>query len=376
VFNGLKRRTSNQTGKIWIDLDNSPHVPFFNPIIDELHSRGFEVFLTARDCFQVCELVEQFNLRCHVVGRHYGANRLLKVFGTIMRAWELFLTVRHEKLVLAMSHGSRAQRIVCAALGIPLVVIIDYEHTKGSLPFTRPTRLIVPEVAVASFEKNGARSIVAYPGIKEDVYVPNFSPDPKILEELRLSGSEIIVTVRPPATEAHYHNKESELLFEAAMKRLVEHSETKVVLLPRSAKQRMEIRERWSKWLEVEKIIIPNSAVNGLNLIYFSDLVISGGGTMNREAAALEVPVYSIFRGPIGAVDRYLANTGQLVLLETVDDTQTKLNLKRREREYPYRSKNRCALHSIVDATLDLLPSKEHRPASEPRDRPEATSRA
>jgi len=45
--------------KIWIDLDNTPHVPFFKPIIRELEKRGHEVVLTARDAFQVCELADR-----------------------------------------------------------------------------------------------------------------------------------------------------------------------------------------------------------------------------------------------------------------------------------------------------------------------------
>ena len=76
-------RRNTKTKKIWIDIDNSPHVPFFLPIIDELRKRGFEVELTARDMYQVCQLLEFFNLKCKVIGGHYGKNKVLKVLGRL-----------------------------------------------------------------------------------------------------------------------------------------------------------------------------------------------------------------------------------------------------------------------------------------------------
>src|SRR5580658_7344135 len=72
--------------KIWIDLDNSPHVPFFIPIIEGIERRGHQVFLTARDSYQVCELLRLHGLSCQVVGRHYGKRWILKLLGTAFRA--------------------------------------------------------------------------------------------------------------------------------------------------------------------------------------------------------------------------------------------------------------------------------------------------
>jgi hypothetical protein len=105
-------------------------------------------------------------------------------------------------------------------------------------------------------------------------------------------------------------------------------------------------------------MIIPSSPLDGLNLIWFSDLVISGGGTMNREAAALEVPVYSIFRGKIGAVDRYLADSGRLVLLESVEDVKTKVQLKRREKPSEMRISRPETMDRIVEAIMEIARSE------------------
>jgi predicted glycosyltransferase len=160
--------------------------------------------------------------------------------------------------------------------------------------------------------------------------------------------------MRPPATEAHYHNPESDKLMNAALNFLTKQHDVRVVLLPRNDRQSMALQKEWGDCIANGKIIIPGQVMDGLNLIWYSDLVISGGGTMNREAAALGVPVYSIFRGKIGAVDRYLAGNGRLVLLEGVEDIYTKIVLERREYSRRDFSAGSNALRSISEAIISI----------------------
>jgi predicted glycosyltransferase len=344
----LDRPDTAKSKKIWIDLDNTPHVPFFAPIIRELEARGYAVCLTARDCFQVCSLADLFRLAYVRVGRHYGKHRLMKAFGTIYRSVQLFPTAWREKPALAVSHGSRSQLLAAMCAGIPSLVIVDYEFAKP-VPGFRPTWVMVPEIIPDSAIKFGGGKVLKYPGIKEDVYVPGFKRDPSMRKQLGLREDSIIVTVRPPATEAHYHNPESEKLFEAVMKVISQTEGLQAVLLPRNDRQAAAIRKSWPRLFTEGRVLIPDHALDGLNLIWHSELVISGGGTMNREAAALGVPVYSIFRGTIGAVDRYLADCGRLVLLESVNDVQTKLIVRRRTRQATAEVSEKAALSVIVD---------------------------
>lgn len=347
------RHPSKAAKKVWIDLDNSPHVPFFAPIIDELEKRGYSVLVTARDCFQVCDLARLLHVSCKPIGRHYGKHAILKLAGLGLRSLQLAPTVLKERPDLALSHGSRSQVVLARLLGIPSIVIFDYEFAKG-LRVLNPTWVMAPEV-IAERTAAGDARLMKYPGIKEDVYVPRFKPDPALRTELGLRENDLVVTLRPPANEAHYHNPESELLLEAVVELLDGTPDTKVILLPRNHKQEESLRKAWPKLFETGKMLVPPRAVDGLNLIWYSDLVISGGGTMNREAAALGVPVYSIFRGKIGAVDRYLTAAGRLVLLETVSDVQTKMALQRRIRPaYPGRG-NEATLESIVDHVVSAL---------------------
>jgi predicted glycosyltransferase len=333
--------------KIWIDLDNSPHVPFFLPIIEKLRERGHKVILTARDSYQVCELLNFHHISCKVIGSHWGKYRALKVIGTLFRAAQLVPFILSERPDLAVSHGSRAQLLSSTFLRIPTLTLADYEFT-AKVGFLRPDWVFLAQFVPDSNALKAKKQVMKYPGLKEDVYIPRFRPDLSLSKDLGLSANELVVTVRPPATEAHYHNPEGEVLLDAALHRLVDRPEVRVILLPRNERQAQALRKGWEKWIQSRKIIIPEHVVDGLNLIWISDLVISGGGTMNREAAALRVPVYSIFRGRIGGVDKYLAEIGRLVLIESVEDVRTKIKLERRKAAGLEFAEESAALNCIV----------------------------
>jgi uncharacterized protein len=340
---------------VWIDLDNSPHVPFFLPIIEELRNQGVETLLTARNTYQVCDLLAFFHLQCKVVGRHYGTKKLLKVLGNTIRAFQLAPTVVGRRPDLAVSHGSRAQVLVGKALKIPTVMMQDYEYSTRT-GFLEADWIFTPEVVPNGAMSRRPERVLKYPGLKEDVYVPGFQPDPTILEQLRVTKGGLVVTLRPPATEAHYHNHESDILFAETLK-FLDRPHVTTVTLPRSLNQCQALRKQWPDLIASGRMVIPDAAVDGLNLIWFSDLVISGGGTMNREAAALGCPVYSIFRGKIGAVDHYLAEQGRLTLIDNVGDIQKKIALERWNRPSKPNRKSRPALQTIVRNITMILNS-------------------
>jgi predicted glycosyltransferase len=228
-------------------------------------------------------------------------------------------------------------------------MVMDYEHAQTP-PLVRPRWEIVPEILFnESLHCKEKSRIRTYKGIKEDVYAPEFRPDPELVHQLGLNGGNVIVTVRPPANEAHYHNPESETFFVEFMNRLEEIPGVKAVLLPRNKNQEAYIRANWPQWFKNSKVVVPKGAVDGLNLLWHSDLVVSGGGTMNREAAALGVPVYSIFRGKIGAVDRQLQSEGRLHLIENIEDVHVKIALKARNRNVLPEAMPRRALEDVVN---------------------------
>jgi predicted glycosyltransferase len=376
----MTRESNVRPQTVWIDLDNSPHVPFFAPIIRELEKQGHTVVVTTRDCFQVRGLADHHRLNYKQVGRHYGANKVMKVLGTIWRAVQLAPTVLAARPAVSLSHGSRPLVLLSALLGIRTILLFDYEHAR-TLPFVTPELGMAPEaIANAPVAKHFRSGLRVYPGLKEDVYVASFQPDPSIFEVLGLSESDILAVLRPPATEAHYHNPDAEVLFVEAVNFLAGVPGVRMVILPRNeVAQGNYVRQTWPELCQERRIIIPERVVDGLNLIWHSDLVISGGGTMNREAAALGVPVYSIFRGKMGAVDQYLSREKRLTLIETPADIRAKIRPVKRDRSKPGGTRNLAVLNEIIAATSDLLgrpprsvraKALQFRPFAKPRPRP------
>jgi predicted glycosyltransferase len=247
-------------------------------------------------------------------------------------------------------------------LEIPSLLILDYEFV-SALPGVSPTWVMLPEVVPTESIKFRIDRILRYPGIKEDVYVPGFKPDPTVREKLGIDKDTSIVTIRPPATEAHYHNPQGEVLLDAVIHLLSGQPKTQMVVLPRNERQAVALCKAYPDQINRGAILVPEQVMDGLNLIWESDAVVSGGGTMNREAAAMGVPVYSIFRGPMGAVDRYLADNGRLIMLESVENVRTKLVIQPRQRstnpQFGSRKSLRCVVEHIVSAAESRFRKQE-----------------
>ena len=198
----------------------------------------------------------------------------------IFRALQMVPLALRGKPRLAVSHCSRSQLLLGTWLRIPTLLLDDYEHSHQR--FMWPTWVLTPSVipdAALSYRKSRLRK---YPGIKEDVYVWKLKPDGSVLQDLGVVESDVVITVRPPATEAHYHNRDSDKLLEAFMERACRAPRVRVVLVPRNRAQAELLRRQFPQWFAGDKTVVPGGAVDGLNLIWHSDLVVSGGGTMNR----------------------------------------------------------------------------------------------
>lgn len=299
--------------RIWIDLANSPHVPFFRALIPEFTEREHQVEITARDFAQTVELATAAGMTPHVIGGHGGGRLTGKAGNLIGRAAALRKWARDRGFDMAVSHNSYAQIAAAAALGIKSVTLMDYEHQPANhLAFRLASRVIVPRAfPAAELRRYGAsmRKVKRYDGTKEDAYLADFTPDPAFAETLRkigIASEDVLVVARPPAREALYHRFENEL-FDDLLVRLSQQENAKIILLPRTSAQRTDYEARgWAN------VIMPREALDGANLIAASDLVVSAGGTMNREAAALGVPAASVYAGKWAAIDEELLREGRL----------------------------------------------------------------
>lgn len=331
--------------RIWIDLANSPHVPFFKALIPELLKRGHAIEITARDFAETVELARAAGLPITVIGSHGGKQLSGKGGNLVARALALRAWARKRRFDLALSHNSYSQIVAARLLRIRTVTLMDYEHQPANhLAFRFAQRVVVPtsfpERSLRRFgvsEKNVRR----YGGTKEDVYLAEFQPNPAFADELKSLGvqpSEILIVVRPPAEEALYHQFENELFGE--LMDWLATQEAKVVLLPRNKGQ----RQRW----HAANFVVPERPLDGPNLIAASDLVISAGGTMNREAAALGVPAATIYAGRWAAIDEELCRADRLIRVTSAADFQ-RLPLKKKS------DVNARAVSAVRDDVLECI---------------------
>jgi uncharacterized protein len=316
--------------RIWIDLANSPHVPFFRALRDDFISLGHQLEFTARDFAETVALAHQARLSPTVIGGHGGRRISGKAGNLARRSWDLAQWARRRRFDLAVSHNSYSQIVAARALRLTTVTLMDYEYQPANhLAFRLSSRIIVPSAFPASQLNNyGARAsrVLRYSGTKEDVYLANFQADPIFashLVKLGVDPSNILVLMRPPADNALYHRFEN-TLFDESLKRLLATNQVKVILLPRNEQQ----RRRYSTRSEAN-LIVPDEPLPGADLIASSDLVISAGGTINREAAALGVPAVSIYAGKWAAVDQMLLEEGRLKRILSSEDVQS-LNIAKK----------------------------------------------
>lgn len=328
-------------GAIWIDLDNSPHVPLFAPVIRHFRKNGIDVVLTARDHAQTIELLDLagFSGMYTIIGRHYGKGRLNKVRGLVVRSKQLVshINASGRHISVAVSHGSRSLVLAARWLKMPVLTMYDYEFTETKLFNRFSTRVLVPDAIPDSVLDNiglEANKRNKYPGIKEELYIRYFKPDPdfraRFLLDHARDTTKVLVTLRPPAATANYHSDKSDVLFDDLLHLLLSAEHVTTVIVPRTHEQTRSIANRIASVSGGgERCILLDAAIDGSQLTYASDLLISGGGTMNREAALLGVPVYSIFAGRQGALDRRMEDEGKIVFIRDARDL-SKIRLEKR----------------------------------------------
>jgi uncharacterized protein len=318
---------------IWIDLTNSPHVLVMRPVIERLRADGHQVQVTARDFAQTIELCERFDIAHTAIGHHRGERLLAKAVGLASRSGALVRWAHNQsrpggsgRFDIALGHGSNDVSVAAAVLRVPSSTMFDYEWAtvQHNVNCRLARAVVVPGAIPAErLRRYGAAGkLCAYEGLKEEYYLADFEPDAAVLDQLGLDPGRAIVVVRPPPEVSLYHRFENDL-FARVLDRLraAAADGLQPVVLPRVSSQRRELAD-------IPGFIVPEHAIDAQSLIAHSDLVISAGGTMNREAVALGVPVYTTFEGRLGAVDEQLIAEGRMRKLAGVDE----LDLGRRER--------------------------------------------
>lgn len=325
--------------RAWIDLTNSPHVLVLRPVIERLKARGWDVQVTARDFAQTLGLLERFGIEHEVIGHHRGGGRLAKASGLVSRSLALRSWAADRGFDVAIGHGSNDITVAAKLLGIPVSTTFDYEWAtvQHQVNCRLATAVVVPDaIPPERIERYGAAGrLHRYPGLKEEYYLADFEADPSVPGSLGIDVAKPFVVVRTPPVVSLYHRFENDL-FALSLRALEGHQ---AVVLPRTPAQREELAS--AEWL-----VVPERAVDAQSLVALADLVVSAGGTMNREAVALGTPVRTVFAGRLGAVDEQLVAQGRLGRLT---DPSEAIPVRDSDRERPQR------IRRDQDAFVDFL---------------------
>ena len=297
--------------RVWVDFTASAHPLVFRPLVRLLEEQGNDVEITARDYAQTLQLIESHGMTATVIGHHggrssFGKARQLRSRLKALRAW-----ARPRSFDLALAHGSHELTMTAHRLGIPSATTFDYEWAwlQHQLGCRAATRVVVPDsIPVERLARYGATppKLQQYPGLKEEYYLSDFEPDDAVMRAFAIDPARVLVVLRPPPDVSLYH-RHSNPLFPQTLDHLGRRDDVHAFVIPRTEEQRDFVRG-----LDLPSVIVPEEAVDAQSLIAFSDLVVSAGGTMNREAAALGVPVYTTYGGRLGGVDEELIRAGRL----------------------------------------------------------------
>ena len=336
---------------VWVDCTAAAHPLVLRPLIERFEARGDEVFVTAREYGQTLGVLDRLGIPYESVGSHAGASSLKKVVALTGRSAALTRLVWKRRPALALAHGSVDLAVVSSLFRIPSAQMQDYEFAgwQRQIAFRAARRVLMPDsIPLDRLRRIGARErkLVRYPGLKEEYYLADFEPDAAVLDELGLDREKVLVVVRPPPETSEYHARND--LYGAAIRYLAAAEGVQAVVVPRTDRQGAEVRA-----LAAANLIVPERAIDAQSLIAHADLVVSAGGTMNREAVALGTPVFTTFAGRMGGVDEALIAAGHMRVLG--DPAELPL----RKRETPLGVLDRRDPELLVDAVLGAVEAVE-----------------
>ena len=321
---------------VWVDFENTPHVLFLEPIIRALREGGAAVTVTARPQAQTLDLAALRGFEVQPIGPGDLVGRTAKVIGATTRAVRLAAWARRAGRPVLLVSSSRTASLAAWLARVPAVGLLDYEHGENR-PLELASRVLwLPDVLRdADLSRNTRRVARFYPGLKENLYLDTWAPDRDATRQTLGAGtSDYLVVARPPATTAHYSPAGSMGPWLAAIRALHGLSGVRILTMPRTPPQRAELA---AALRGMECVRVLETTVVGPALVAAADLILGGGGTMNREAAVLGVPVWSAFTGPRPRIDEELAREGRLRWVRDATELAAALSGGLPERSAPRR---------------------------------------
>jgi predicted glycosyltransferase len=332
--------------RVWVDLTNTAHVLVLRPLVDALGARGHEVTITARPLSHTVDLLEDWGHPYTLLGRHGGTSRVAKGRAAADRVARMVRFGRGRGFDRGLAHGSTDLPVAARLLGIPNTTMFDYEWAvlQHSVNGRLANRVLMPDAIPAErVARYGARGtkLVRYPGLKEEYYLDGFRPDAGLLARLGVDAAQVVAVVRTAPAYALYLGGSENPLLPRLLERLNAAEGVQTIVLTRTPEQADSLRR-----LGLDRLVMPPRAVDGRSIVALADVLVSAGGTMNREAAVLGTPVWSMFEGRPGAIDEMLIAQGRLKALRDPGDVV--LERKAQRLNGPFAGRDPAALLALA----------------------------
>ncbi|MCI0716073.1 MAG: DUF354 domain-containing protein [Chlorobi bacterium] len=338
---------------IWFDLDNSPHVPLFIPVFNELKERNIPFEVTARDFAQTLELLGMRNIPHTAIGAHGGKSKINKIINLFERSSQLKKYAVGKNFKIALSHGSRTQLLAANKLHLKSILMMDYEFTERKIFNRYSTWLLIPKFIPDERLKSAGLNldkVIRYNGFKEELYLNSFVPGENFRNSISIDKNSILILIRPPGMLGNYHDEKSEGLLIHAINYFTSFNNAVVLISGRSQKDKDFINSNIG---EKSNLRFLEKAVDGLELVYSADIVLSGGGTMNRESALLGAKTYSIFTARKPYLDEYLESLGRLTFIESKEQID-KIEVVKQSVKIPYEF-NKNIVKEVTGIIIDKM---------------------
>ncbi|OGF68261.1 MAG: hypothetical protein A2Y62_02745 [Candidatus Fischerbacteria bacterium RBG_13_37_8] len=301
--NSYQKEKNNYMKKIWFDLTNTPHVHFFKPFIKR-YSAYFNIFITARNFAETVQLAKnEYNISPTVIGTHAGKHKVKKAYCLIIRFIQMLNRVGNFDYAISCG-GTEA--CIIAKLKHKKAITFDDNDLSPNWMYSHFTDFAFFPAAIPehSLFRQGfkAASIIRYNGFKEDIYIADYEPDENFLNILPFRN---YIVVRPENLMATYVKNAGDSITIKLIQMLNEKNYN-ILYLPRYQQDINYVKD-------FKNIFMPSKAINGLDACYFSSGVLSGAGTLSREAACLGKCSVSFFAGKtLLAVDQQMIKEGRI----------------------------------------------------------------
>ncbi len=301
---------------IWIDIKNSHEPLLFKSLIKDL---PYNFYITARDYAEVTGLLDKYRMQYRKVGKYHAKSKATKALYLGIRSLHLALIV--PKFDFFLSHGSIYGIMASKMRGRKSITITDndFYNSTNKIIYKYSNFMVVPKYL--QYNKFKTQKVLTFDGFKEDIYIADFEPE-KCKKEIPFDE---YIIIRPEAYKAYYLEGPVKTLVPDLVK-LFSHQSFNIVILPRYP----EDREKYSKY---ENVFVPKYPINGLCGAWYARAVLTGSGTLGREAACMGVPAVSFFPGKeLLSVDAELIKRGWLFHSRDADEiVEYVLNAKRRD---------------------------------------------